>query len=1048
MARCSYAVGAKLGVGGTLLAILAGLPLAGVAQERTELPYRVVAGSPTYAGYGWEKLNDGSYPGRVLPGTATLAQCQGSTWPFVEIELADSLCIGGFDLRSQPLSEISSVLRTTVCDSLVAFYLTTDRWGRSRWALIAGWKVPYRWLTEAMTPRFSFPVIRARRLRIEFHPRDAQGLWLFLNEFKVFSPPPPRIVTHWLSDAVLGKDYTDTLRVLNLQPPMNWISMGGIEGMSLDPHTGAVRWCPSAPGLYRFPVMVVDALDPSRMDTAIVYVRCLEEKVAAVFGDARYSNSTRDGMVWILKSRGASDGFELESIPLRKGVATVPAYSARGRNFYVLAGDSLYALTVHEGGSSVRGVLQIYDPQLNTAGSLLLSANDGDGTILAGRSGDAGLWIVNMQAGKASRQQPFSPNPYLVKVLAGTSRGRGIILWYRGLTPFALQASEVFFDGICRLDADLQDAAIIDRRLYVLTRSPISSREKPGVWVTQLGNRGEISSNLQDWEFVPLDAPYLKGVIFPLCLAPWPAVSRLLVAFSFWDTLLALDANTLKPVGMLPLDSSMVRRDIATSPDSRTLYLADSDNHKLWVYNLGELAERGLGGPLYGRYWSVGTDHDPSRIAVGTYSPAQAEVRLWAVAGGAGDTVRVLPILRAPEHVCSAELTVHYDTTWISYDTIICSWNTFFVSREPGKITLRVASTWTSPSPDLPQLLVPQEILLADLRFRISPNARFGAPLEFMADRVQVLLHERTREVAVGTFGAAVTYVGSGLGDLNHDGLLTLLDVQTLSYHLVGKIKLGIEDSVLADLNKDHRISLEDLWLLLAQIGSPASQGGLAIASSEPASSAPDEVIERDLPMLQIRSAEPLFALYVRLSPGMPGEGLHLRNKERYWLQHHWDEKNGLAFVAVAQGSRPLVDGNGLLVCLPSVVADTLRVQAVGIGPRGVESRVEAVLVQPGTAVAQPQSAGKASVSIVPNPANEGAHFVVTLPEASSLTITMFDTRGRRVGRLHQARLPAGTHRIHFAAQAENGQVLPSGVYLCRVETDFGRWFLKFTLLR
>ncbi len=1029
------------------------LPLAAVPQGRSELPYRVVAGSPTHPDYGWERVNDGS-----LVESPALASSGQGLWPYLEIELADSLCIGGFDLRTQPPIEIASVLRTTVCDTFVAYYLTRDAWGRTVWNAISAWPVKYEWLTQPMVPRFSFPAIRARRLRIEFHPADPRATWLFVNEFKVFSPPPPRIVKHWLADAIVGKDFTDTLRVVNLPPPLSWSTLGLPEGIDVDPNGGIVRWRPARPGVYQFQVMVQDSKDPSRMDMTTVYLRCLDEKLAAVIGDSRYANSSRHGMVWLLKTNGifSEPGIHLEAMPVRRGVATVPAYSARERNFYVLAGDSVYALIVHDDNSTAQPALRIPDPQLNAAGSLLLSSSPEDRRLFASRSGDAGLWVVDLETGSVSREQPFNSNFNLMELIAGWSAGRGAMVWYIGITPLLLRPGGVLFDGLCRLDGGLQDAAVMAGRFYALTRSPVSPHEKPGLWVAQLGPEGELPISPHEWHFVPIEAPYQKGVTFPVSIAPWPTAGKLLVGFSYWDTLLVLDANRLTPVGQVVLDSAMVRRDMTVSSDGRKLFLSDFDNHRIWVCELGEFERSGFAGSVYARYWDVGAEHNPARIAVGVYSPAEAQLRVWGVAAGPGDTVRVLPILRIPEQVFSAEFTLHYDTTWLSFDRAICPWDTAFIERKPGEITLRiikVPSWMTSQNGWVKGSITSQEVLLADLRFGISRNARFGSPLEFVIDRARVVLQQTTREVAVAPVGAARTYVGSGLGDLDHDGQLTLLDVQRLSSYLLGKLRFGIEDSVIADLNRDHKISLEDLWLLLGRIQPPGasalvSEGGLQQIDARSAAALGGKA---EWVRVRFQADEPLFALSGRLvfdgrksAPEI--QGIHAGGS--CWLDQCRRENGELTFLAIAAGNKPIADESGLVLWLRSAGAVPATIEAVGIGPRGVELPVSAFVEGVSSGLESELVPDKAGATVVPNPTNEAASFVVRLPGPSRVTVKIFDARGRCVRILRSESLPAGTHRLRFDGRGEQDEVLPSGVYLCRVETDFGAWLLKVTLLK
>ena len=66
-----------------------------------------------------------------------------------------------------------------------------------------------------------------------------------------------------------------------------------------------------------------------------------------------------------------------------------------------------------------------------------------------------------------------------------------------------------------------------------------------------------------------------------------------------------------------------------------------------------------------------------------------------------------------------------------------------------------------------------------------------------------------------------------------------------------------------------------------------------------------------------------------------------------------------------------------------------------------------------------------------PNPFNPATEIRVALPEASDMTLEVFDVSGRKVAQLHSGSLPAGYHSFHWDASS-----FPSGVYIYRMRAN------------
>ncbi len=71
-----------------------------------------------------------------------------------------------------------------------------------------------------------------------------------------------------------------------------------------------------------------------------------------------------------------------------------------------------------------------------------------------------------------------------------------------------------------------------------------------------------------------------------------------------------------------------------------------------------------------------------------------------------------------------------------------------------------------------------------------------------------------------------------------------------------------------------------------------------------------------------------------------------------------------------------------------------------------------------------------------PNPMREGTNIELTVSETQSqVTVSLFDVRGRSVGRLADGALSAGRHVLTWNGTDEEGVRVPAGVYFVRLES-------------
>jgi hypothetical protein len=96
--------------------------------------------------------------------------------------------------------------------------------------------------------------------------------------------------------------------------------------------------------------------------------------------------------------------------------------------------------------------------------------------------------------------------------------------------------------------------------------------------------------------------------------------------------------------------------------------------------------------------------------------------------------------------------------------------------------------------------------------------------------------------------------------------------------------------------------------------------------------------------------------------------------------------------------------------------------------PEGTGTKVERLVSssQPSQFVLHPN---------FPNPFNAGTEIRYDLANDSEVQLVVYNAIGQRVAELVNARQQAGNYRVIWNGQSSEGQILPSGLYLCRMKT-------------
>jgi hypothetical protein len=89
-----------------------------------------------------------------------------------------------------------------------------------------------------------------------------------------------------------------------------------------------------------------------------------------------------------------------------------------------------------------------------------------------------------------------------------------------------------------------------------------------------------------------------------------------------------------------------------------------------------------------------------------------------------------------------------------------------------------------------------------------------------------------------------------------------------------------------------------------------------------------------------------------------------------------------------------------------------------------------------------------ASLGVAPNPFNPQTELTFALPAPSSVSLTVYDLRGRRVRTLVDEPFVAGYHSVVWNGRDDRDRGLPSGVYLTLFEAGSIRLTKRMTMVQ
>jgi endoglucanase len=91
-------------------------------------------------------------------------------------------------------------------------------------------------------------------------------------------------------------------------------------------------------------------------------------------------------------------------------------------------------------------------------------------------------------------------------------------------------------------------------------------------------------------------------------------------------------------------------------------------------------------------------------------------------------------------------------------------------------------------------------------------------------------------------------------------------------------------------------------------------------------------------------------------------------------------------------------------------------------------------------------SANHNSLQLMPNPMRGSTTISYSLSESSPVWISIYNLNGQKVKDLVQKSLPEGTYSLQWFGDDNNGEMLPGGIYICKLTTDKYQEYCKLII--
>ena len=265
------------------------------------------------------------------------------------------------------------------------------------------------------------------------------------------------------------------------------------------------------------------------------------------------------------------------------------------------------------------------------------------------------------------------------------------------------------------------------------------------------------------------------------------------------------------------------------------------------------------------------------------------------------------------------------------------------------------------------------------------------------------------------------TPLGSPNGDANGDLTVNVLDITAvIAYILNQNPHPFLFDA--ADLNSDSTINILDVIDIIDVILGKKKSASSAISSH------PDPAyIYLDENRIRFRSKGQVSALQFELTGENLGD-VQLTCDQRGFELATGIVKGKLMGILYNMQNRPLPDGMIELVVLQG------NKTKLGWGDvtAGDQTGQYVYVYKDAPETGLPSNGEQ--LQAFPNPFNETVTLTYKLTETSTIKLTVHDLSGHQVKLLETKEKIAGAHHFKWNGKSDDGNVLPSGIYVCRLE--------------
>ncbi|MCF7802720.1 MAG: T9SS type A sorting domain-containing protein [Candidatus Marinimicrobia bacterium] len=336
--------------------------------------------------------------------------------------------------------------------------------------------------------------------------------------------------------------------------------------------------------------------------------------------------------------------------------------------------------------------------------------------------------------------------------------------------------------------------------------------------------------------------------------------------------------------------------------------------------------------------------------------------------------------------------------------------------------------------------------LLTRLKFKV--NSEMGTFVPIKMD--SIIVNDGGNEINITNGGIDIesSFV---YGDVDGNEQVTKYDAFVVLGHVIKLDTLSANDSLAADITRDHTISALDGALILqywmGQIDAlpyDTSNGNLKAQSEIQLSDVEmkaGELVNIPLILTNTNSLISIEGIF-KYDPS------HLEFNKIIWnnlpdetLARYRDNSGHLEFGVAQPGYLPASKTLGNIQFRASDEIDVWEAEVtlskVRLNENSVLTDVAVARLTRTTGITENQIPDKYILEQNhPNPFNPSTTIKFGLPENAHITLTIYDIAGREVAKLIESERGAGWHSINWTGENEFGEPVSTGVYFYRLETE------------